>query len=115
MGFSLKGAHLEVLRAGLVHPLVGNVNNSTACLPKRRRRGKRRGKERQRKMVRIILKQCTGTCNCLHCVHHTDASPDHMLIPHLGAEGGELSVEEMYKRTLHEVGSLREQLGKRCI
>jgi hypothetical protein len=31
-------------------------------------------------------------------------------------EGGELSVEEMYKRTLQEVGSLREQLAerKRC-
>jgi hypothetical protein len=27
-------------------------------------------------------------------------------------EGGELSVEEMYKRTLQEVGSLREQLGR---
>ena len=27
------------------------------------------------------------------------------------ADGGELSVEEMYKRTLQEVGSLREQLG----
>ena len=29
-----------------------------------------------------------------------------------GAEGGELSVEEMYKRTLQEVGSLKEQLGE---
>jgi hypothetical protein len=28
-------------------------------------------------------------------------------------EGGELSVEEMYKRTLQEVGSLREQLAER--
>ena len=30
----------------------------------------------------------------------------------LPTEGGELSVEEMYKRTLQEVGSLREQLGR---
>lgn len=30
-------------------------------------------------------------------------------------DGGELSVEEMYKRTLQEVGSLREQLGQSVV
>ena len=43
------------------------------------------------------------SCLCYTCIR---------VYLRLGAEGGELSVEEMYKRTLHEVGSLREQLGE---
>lgn len=68
--------------------------------PKAKKKGKKMGKGKGKKEGESELTDL-----------HIMILPVSPFCFHCGADGGELSVEEMYKRTLQEVGSLREQLG----